>query len=57
MGVRDWIYVAQDRHPVVCRCEHGNETSRTVNRGEFPDSLSIQRACQEGLCSVELLRF
>jgi hypothetical protein len=33
----DWMHLAQDRGPVVCPSEHGNEPSGSVKGGEFLD--------------------
>jgi len=32
----DWINLVQDR-PVACLCEHGNESSVSINDGELLD--------------------
>jgi len=34
----DWIHVAQNRNQWLAgSCEHGNETSVSINGGEFKD--------------------
>jgi hypothetical protein len=40
---------------VVGSCEHGNEPSGSIKRGEFLDLLSVLLASFEGLCSMELV--
>lgn len=50
----DLIRVSSQR-PVVGSCEHGNETSDSMNIEKFPDYLSVLPAFQEGRSSMELV--
>jgi hypothetical protein len=42
---------------VVGFCEHGDEPSSSIKCGEFIDYLNVLLASQEGLCSMELVRY
>jgi hypothetical protein len=40
---------------VVGSCEHGNEPSGFIKSEELLEELSVVLACQEGLCSMQLV--
>jgi len=56
MNRLEWIEVAQEKNPVACSCELGNEKSdfSKNNRIFWPAKRPL--AFQERLCSMELVR-
>jgi hypothetical protein len=54
-GGMDWIHLAQDRDPVEDSCEHGNESTSSINYWENLECLSNWSTPQEGLSSMELV--
>jgi hypothetical protein len=42
---------------VAGSCVHGDEPSGSIKCGEFLEYLSVLLASQEGLCSMELVKY